>query len=460
MNLESLPTAETRELKRGRLLRLLIGLTVGSALGIFWPKGAVQLKPIGTLFIQVMSMAFAPLLIAMLVNWCSALERLRSIRTLGIASLISMGLASIVALMIGLAAANFAPWTPNNQEKQEERRPIPSEALNSPRALKCGHFYNDHCPLSDPLQTLTADAPRSIFAVSAIAQNNILFISLFGIFIGLGIRALNSQKRALEISQSIIKMAFEFVDYLTKYAAPLGLSAALAVTLGECDVEALKSMAVYVIALCCGLGMYLVVLTVVMLFVWKFVARSPVRLWTVLAEMCEPAVLAFTSTSSVTAMPRAVLALERLGIQKRVVYVVLPIGFALNLAGSALFLTLAYIFVTGGKLSFWDEMFVLVGFIVPSKTIAGLPGAAFPVLVSAFCEPNSGGLIADTQKPLQALCGIDAVMDMFRTFTNVVGNCLMVCIVAAYEHRYGERVKSSARLFSPEVKFSATPQRS
>jgi len=173
---------------------------------------------------------------------------------------------------------------------------------------------------------------------------------------------------------------------------------------------------------------YLLVLLPVML-----IFHVPVRKF--VKSVKEPAVIAFSTTSSEAALPRAMEAMERLGVPRRVVAFVLPLGYSFNLDGSTLYLSLAAVFVAQAAnvhLSVGQQITMMLTLMLTSKGVAGVPRAALVILAATLSSYNL---------PLEAvtlLLGVDTLMDMGRTMTNVIGNCLASVVVARWEGVFQE----------------------
>jgi proton glutamate symport protein len=179
-------------------------------------------------------------------------------------------------------------------------------------------------------------------------------------------------------------------------------------------------------------------LTVLILGVFIPIAlmfRIPLRKF--IKAVKEPAVIAFSTTSSEAALPRAREVLERLGVPRRIVSFVLPLGYSFNLDGSTLYLSLAAVFVAqaaGVQLTVGQQVMMLLTLMLTSKGVAGVPRASLVILA---------GTLASYGLPLEGITlilGVDELMDMARTMTNVIGNCLATVVIAKWE---GEFVEAS-----------------
>jgi proton glutamate symport protein len=212
------------------------------------------------------------------------------------------------------------------------------------------------------------------------------------------------------------------------YLAPLGVGAALAYTVGQRGLAVLLPLAKLLGTLYGALAAFLllVLLPAAMLF------RVPVRGF--LRAVAEPATIGFATSTSEAALPRAMEDMEQFGVSRRIVSFVIPAGYSFNLAGSAVYLALASIFVAqaaGMHLGLGAQLAMVFTLMLTSKGVAGVPRATLVVLLataSTFHLP---------QEPIFLILGVDAFADMGRTAVNVIGNCLASAIVARSEGELG-----------------------
>jgi proton glutamate symport protein len=211
--------------------------------------------------------------------------------------------------------------------------------------------------------------------------------------------------------------------------APIGVGAAIAYTVGHGGLGVLYNLAWLVATLYMALAVLIlcVFLPVALLF------RVPIRKF--IRAVKEPAIIAFSTTSSEAALPRAMEVLERLGVPRRIVSFVLPLGYSFNLDGTTLYLSLASIFVAqaaGVQLSIGEQIVMLLTLMLTSKGVAGVPRASLVILA---------GTLATYRLPLEGvtlILGVDELMDMARTMTNVIGNCLATVVIATWEGQFVE----------------------
>ncbi|HET7506090.1 MAG TPA: cation:dicarboxylase symporter family transporter [Kofleriaceae bacterium] len=383
--------------------QILVGLVIGCLIGWLWPSTGVALKPISQLFLRLIKMVVGPLVLTTLVAGIAGAGA-KMVGRLAVKAIIWFEAATTVALFIGLLAANLV--------KPGAGVALPSDAsaigtLAKPKTTI--EFFLEIIPTS---------------AFDAMSRNDMLQIVVFSVLFGIAVSAAGAKARAVhELADAAAEAMFRLVGFVM-WVAPFGVGAAIAVTIGS------SGIAVLVPLLKCIAALYgaLIVFFALLFTATKLLTR--VHMATFLAAIREPAVIAFTTASSEAAMPRAMQVLEQLGIPRRIVGFVVPTGYAFNLDGSTLYLSLAVLFVAqaaGVDMSLSAQVSAMLLLMVSSKGVAGVPRAALVVLavaLTAFHLPAEGVAI---------LLGIDALMDMGRTCVNVVGNCVATVVVAAWE---------------------------
>jgi proton glutamate symport protein len=225
---------------------------------------------------------------------------------------------------------------------------------------------------------------------------------------------------------------FRFTN-IVMYYAPIAVGAAMAYTVGRTGLGVLGSLGKLLLTLYGALAVFvlLVLLPIALLF------RVPLRRF--IAAVAEPATIAFATSTSEAALPRAMEEMEAIGVPRRIVAFVIPAGYSFNLDGSTLYLAVASIFVAqvaGIHMSMGQQLLMMVTLVLTSKGVAGVPRAVLVVLLataSTFHLPS---------EPIFIILGIDALMDMVRTMVNVVGNCLASVVIAQWEGEFGKELPS------------------
>ncbi|HKP13698.1 MAG TPA: dicarboxylate/amino acid:cation symporter, partial [Blastocatellia bacterium] len=265
-------------------------------------------------------------------------------------------------------------------------------------------------------------SPASI--IKAMADGDVLQIVIFSVLFALAVTSIGEKAQpVVKWCESLADIMFRFTEFVMKFA-PIGVGAAMANTISHSGIDVLKNLGLLVGTLYGALVVFLllVLLPVALIF------RVPIGDF--FRAVREPATIAFATTSSESALPRAMENMQRLGVPRRIVGFVLPTGYSFNLDGTTLYLSLASIFVAqaaGVHLSWWQQLTMLLTLMLTSKGVAGVPRASLVILLgtlNSFNLPAEGVII---------ILGVDELMDMARTAVNVVGNCLATVVVSRWE---------------------------
>ena len=276
-------------------------------------------------------------------------------------------------------------------------------------------------------QILLHVVPESV--IDAMAKGDVLQIVLFSIFFGIALGMIGEKGRpVLAWCEAVAETMFKFTNIVMHYA-PIGVGAAIAYTVGHGGLGVLINLAKLVLTLYAALAVLILLVFLPIALLFKVPLRKFIR------AVKEPAIIAFSTTSSEAALPRAMEVLERLGVPRRIVSFVLPLGYSFNLDGTTLYLSLAAVFVAqaaGVELTIGQQVTMLVTLMLTSKGVAGVPRASLVILA---------GTLAMYGLPLEGITlilGVDELMDMARTMTNVIGNCLATVVIAKWEGEFKE----------------------
>jgi proton glutamate symport protein len=350
----------------------------------------------------------APLIFATLVAGIAGAGHFKVVGRMGLRAIIYFEIVTTLALIIGLVAVNVTK---------------PGVGVNLPM----GQQSDISAKPQTWDQILLHVVPESV--LDAMARGDVLQIVVFSIFFGIALGMIGEKGRpVLAWCEAVAETMFKFTNIVMKYA-PIGVAAAMAYTIGNGGFGVLYNLAWLVGTFYLALAaFYVLVLVPVMLFL-RISIRKFIR------AVKEPAVIAFSTTSSEAALPRAMEAMERLGVPRPVVAFVLPLGYSFNLDGSTLYLSLAAIFVAQAAnvhLSIGEQIAMLLTLMLTSKGVAGVPRASLVILAAT---------LASYRLPLEGvtlILGVDTLMDMGRTMTNVIGNCLASVVVARWEGVFHE----------------------
>ena len=391
------------------VLGLVVGVAAGALVSRTHPEWAQYFNPFSQLFLRLIKMIIAPLIFGTLVAGIAGAGHVKAVGRMGLRAMIYFEAVTTVALVIGLLAVNLL--------KPGVGLVLPPPS-GSP-AIAATHQTWD--------QIFLHTVPTSV--VQAMAEGDVLQIVVWSILFAISLTMIGAKARPMiEWCESLAEAMFKFTNIVMRYA-PIGVAAAMAYTIGKGGFGVLYHLAWLVGTLYIALAaFYLLVLVPVMLLF-----RIPIGKF--LATVREPAVIAFSTTSSEAALPRAMEAMERLGVPRRVVAFVLPLGYSFNLDGSTLYLSLAAVFVAQAAnvhLSIAQQITMLLTLMLTSKGVAGVPRASLVILA---------GTLASYNLPLEGvtlILGVDTLMDMGRTMTNVIGNCLASVVVARWEGVFTE----------------------
>ena len=407
-----LPAAPRRgiTLTQQIFIGLAIGIVAGWVVSTTHPEWAPYFRPFSQLFLRMIKMIIAPLIFATLVAGIAGAGHFKVVGRMGLRALIYFEIVTTIALGIGLAAVNIMkPGVGVNLPMGQA-----SEITGKPQTWD---------------QILLHVFPESV--IRAMAEGDVLQIVVFSIFFAIALGMIGEKGRPVVVwCEAIAETMFKVTNIVMHYA-PIGVGAAIAYTVGHGGLRVLWNLAWLVATLYLALAVLilLVFLPIAIMF------RIPIRKFAMAVK--EPAVIAFSTTSSEAALPRAMEVLERLGVPRRIVSFVLPLGYSFNLDGSTLYLSLAAVFVAqaaGVQLSVGHQITMLLTLMLTSKGVAGVPRASLVILA---------GTLASYGLPLEGITlilGVDELMDMARTMTNVIGNCLATVVIAKWE---GEFVEAS-----------------
>ncbi len=387
---------------------IFLGMAAGLLVGWLWPEFALNLRPFSTIFIRLIKSLIAPLIFSTLVVGIAGHGDLRQVGRMGVKALVYFEILTTLALIVGLVAVNTVK---------------PGVGVTLHAAEGASEIIAHKQTLSD---VVTHIVPQSI--VQAAAEGEVLQIVVFALLFSLGLAAIPEQKRlvALNFFDAVAETMFKVAGIVMLYA-PIGVGAAIAVTVGSRGMSVLINLGMLIVTLYGAL----LVFAVAVLVPVALLTGVPLRRF--IDAVREPALIAFSTTSSEAALPKAFEALERMGVPRRIVAFVLPTGYSFNLDGSTLYLSLTSVFVAqaaGIDMPLSTQILMMVTLMLTSKGVAGVPRGALIILAGAL---SSFGL------PLEGVAvilGVDSILDMGRTSINVIGNCLATVVVARWEGEF------------------------
>jgi proton glutamate symport protein len=416
MTASSTPTTEGMAPRRRWGISLtqaiLLGMVIGVLIGWLFPEFSQELKPLSTTFLRLIKSIIVPILFATLVLGIAGHgDDLKRVGRLALKSIIYFEVVTTLALAIGLIAVNVI-------------RPGDGITLSAPAEQGAALAQNQQQTTLGSI--LEHTVPQSI-AQSA-AENQVLQVVVFAILFAISLAQVRGKPRETMIAffEGLAETMFKFTGLVMKLA-PIGIGAAIAVTVGHSGIGILVNLGKLVLTLYGAL----VVFMLVVLLPAALLFRVPVRGF--LKRVKEPALIAFSTTSSDAALPRAMQQMEAFGVPRRIVAFVMPTGYSFNLDGSTLYLAVASIFAAqaaGIDMAIGQQLMMMLTLMLTSKGVAGVPRASLVILA---------GTLATFGLPLEAVAvilGVDELMDMARTTVNLIGNCLACAVMGRWEGEF------------------------
>ena len=383
---------------------IFIGMAAGVALGLAAPGFAGRLAPVSSVFLRLIRSIIAPLLFGTLVAGIAGSGDLKQMGRIGVKAILYFEAVTTLALFLGLGAVNLV--------RPGAGVPIQRTAADAAVAQAPATFSS----------VLEHIFPASI--IDAMARNDVLQVVVFSFLFGAACAAVGAKAApVVTFCGSLAEVMFRYTRYVM-YLAPLGVGAAIAVTVGTKGAAVLFGLGKLI------LTMYVTLAVFVVLVLGCVIVVSRVPLAAFYRAVREPFLIAFSTASSEAALPLALENMEAFGVPKHIVGFVIPTGYSFNLVGTTLYLSLASVFVAqaaGMHPSFGEQLTWMLTLMITSKGVAGVPRSALVILA---------GTLATFHLPMEGvavLLGVDAILDMARTGINVAGNCLASAVVARWE---------------------------
>lgn len=391
-------------------VQVLAAVVIGTALGYVDPPLGTTLKPLGDAFIKGIRALIAPIIFVQVVVGIATMGDMRRVANVGVKSLIYFEVVSTVALVIGLVVGNLYPTGAG----------INANPATLDTKLVAGYAESAH--LLNPVDFLLGIIPSNF--VGAFAKGDILPVLFLAVLFGLALCRFGDRvKPLIDILDQVSQGLFEMVRIIM-YFAPLGALGAMAFTIGKYGIGTLVQLgqlvaAVYIVGIVFIFGVLGLVLHLV-----------GFRPWKVFGFFKDEILFVFFATSAESMIPRLMIKLERMGCSKEVVGLVIPTGYAFNMDGTAIYMTMAVLFIaqaTNIDLSLTQQLTILLVMLFTSKGAAGVTGGGFVALAATL--PTIGVLPIGG---LALLIGIDRFMAQIRAATNLTSNVIATLVVARW----------------------------
>jgi proton glutamate symport protein len=388
---------------------IFFSMLAGIEFGYDLPLVAKEMNVVSQVFIRLVKTIIAPLLFGTLVTGIAGHADLRQVGRMGWKSILYFEIVSTIALFIGLFAINISGA---------------GHGVTVPAAMTQG-------TLPAVQSQSWRDIVLHIFPeniAKSIAEGQVLQIVVFSILFGIAVAMVKEQYRApmLRFTESLTAVMFKFTNMIMLFA-PFAVFSAIAYSVGHMGLQVLLNLFQLLATLYVSLIAFLILVLLPILLFLKIPVKNFIR------AVSEPATIAFATTSSESALPRAIENMEKFGVPRKIVAFVIPTGYSFNLDGTTLYLAIASIFVAnmaGIHLSFDMQIVMMLTLMLTSKGVAGVPRASLVILLGTAA---SFGL---PTWPIFIILGIDELMDMARTATNVIGNCLATIVIARWEGEF------------------------
>ena len=408
-------------MKRYRFGRLSMGwqIMIGLALGIicglifYQNKGAITvMQSLGTIFIRLIQMIVMPIVVSCLTVGIANIGDIRKLGRIGGKTLIYFEVLTTIALILGIVMANIThPGSFIDIHKLHA-----TDISQYMSTAKSAEHSSGFWPL------ILSIIPTNIF--KSMSDGDMMPVILFSVLFGLGIAAVGEKAKILiNVLNAVSEVMFKVTNWVMKFA-PIGIFGLIGMTIAEMGISALLPLGLFILIAYVTMLIFIIVVLGITAHIFHL------RYWKTMRAILDEIVLAFTTASSEVTLPRLMKKTHEMGVSKGITAFVIPTGYTFNLDGSAIYQSLAAIFLAqayGLHLSISHQITLLVVLMITSKGMAGVPGASFVVLlasVSTIGVPMAG---------LTFIAGIDRFVDMGRTAVNVVGNSIATLVIGESE---------------------------
>ncbi|MGE9551320.1 glutamate/aspartate:proton symporter GltP [Erwinia amylovora] len=393
------------------------------------------LSPAGDIFIHLIKMIVVPIVISTLIVGIAGVGDAKKLGRIGLKTIVYFEVITTIAIVVGITLANvFKPGYGIDMST------LATVDISKYEATTAQVESGAHSLVT----TILSLIPQNIFA--AIARGEMLPIIFFSVLFGLGLSSLPSEHREplLKVFRSTSETMFKVTHMIMRYA-PIGVFALISVTIANFGFASLWPLAKLVILV------YAAILFFAFVVLGAVARLCKLRITTLMRILKDELILAYSTSSSETVLPRIMEKMEAYGAPKSITSFVVPTGYSFNLDGSTLYQSIAAIFIAqlyGIELSIGQEIVLVLTLMVTSKGIAGVPGVSFVVLLATL------GSVGIPLEGLAFIAGVDRIMDMARTALNVVGNALAVLVIAKWENQFDTQ---QAVAYESKIKRMTSP---
>ncbi|WP_329381366.1 cation:dicarboxylate symporter family transporter [Streptomyces sp. NBC_01716] len=400
--------AATRDRTHYLYLAVIVAVILGITVGFAAPGVAVELKPIGTGFVNLIKMMISPIIFCTIVLGVGSVRKAAKVGAVGGLALGYFMVMSTVALAIGLVVGNILE---------------PGSGLHITQATADAGAAQVDGDAETTAEFLVGIIPTTL--VSAFTEGEVLQTLLVALLAGFALQAMGSTGEPILRGIGHIQRLVFRILAMIMWAAPVGAFGAIAAVVGETGMDALKSLAVIMVGFYITCALFVFVILGALLKV-----ITGINLFSLLKYLAREFLLILSTSSSESALPRLIAKMEHLGVSKPVVGITVPTGYSFNLDGTAIYLTMASLFIAeamGDPLSIGEQIGLLIFMIIASKGAAGVTGAGLATL--------AGGLQSHRPELVDGvglIVGIDRFMSEARALTNFAGNAVATVLVGTW----------------------------
>jgi aerobic C4-dicarboxylate transport protein len=400
----------TKKFYQTLYFRVIVGIFLGVLLGVFYPKTAVQMQPLGEGFIKLIRMMIGPVIFFTVIVGIASIGDMRKLGRVGLKALLYFEVVTSIALVIGLVVVKvIQPGTGMNVN------PATLDAKAIAQYAEKGHSLGG-------VDFIMGIIPNTF--VGAFSDGVILQVLLLAILVGLALAALGQGKTLIAGCDKIAHLMFGVIGLIMQ-AAPVGAFGAMAFTIGKYGLKTLLPLAKLMACV------YITSISFVFVILGSIALMHGFSVWKFIKYIKEELLIVLGTSSSESVLPRIMVKMEALGCSKSVVGLVIPSGYSFNLDGTSIYLTIAAIFVaqaTNTHLTGTQEAFLLLILMLSSKGAAAVTGGGFITLAATLQAIGTVPVAG-----LTLLLGVDRFMSEMRALTNLVGNGVATIVVAKWE---------------------------
>jgi aerobic C4-dicarboxylate transport protein len=414
---------------------VIVGIVLGGVLGAIAPGFAASLEPVGSSFVSLIKMVIAPIIFCTVVAGIGGLDSLRKVGRIGGKALLYFEAVTTIALIMGLVVMNVLE---------------PGAGIHAdPSKIEVSGTVSEYIGQGESqrwYEVITHMIPDSV--VGAFADGEILQVLFFAVLFGIALNLMGPTGKPIAAGVDKLAQVFFKIVKLIMYAAPVGAFGAMAYTVGEYGTEALTNL-LKLILIFYGTSLTFV-LGVLGAICWK----NGVNIFKLLRYMKDELLIVLGTSSSESVLPNVMRKLEHLGASKQVVGLTVPTGYSFNLDGTAIYLTLAALFVAQAQdisLSLGAQLGLIGILLLTSKGAAGVTGSGFIVLAATLSSLGTVPVAG-----IMLIFGIDKFMSECRALTNVVGNSVASIVVARSEKQFDD--ERARRVLDGELPFVAVDE--